>query len=297
MRKLKFLFITLLSVIILTASLVGCKSEKNDVPRVKGLFYKVEKDGNYLYLGGSVHVGKEVKFVDSVEKAYKESIGLGVEVDIQSSKISETMNNESMYPEGDNLLNHITPETKEKIENIISELGLKLDYKQYKLWALQSVMTTAIANKAELSVYNGIDYKFITKANVDKKPIISLENTDIQLKAINAGGDEYQVEVINNLPEIEEQQKALGKMYEAVINGDIPQIEKYTSIINSGSELSRESYNYMAVERNKNMTSKIEGFISENKKYFIVVGAGHIVGEDGIIKALEDKGYAITRLE
>ncbi|WP_326512536.1 TraB/GumN family protein [Clostridium intestinale] len=126
MKKLKFLFITLLSVIILTASLVGCEGKKNDVPRVKGLFYKVEKDGNYLYLGGSVHVGKEVKFIDSVEKAYKESIGLGVEVDIQNS---------------------------------------------------------------------------------------------------------------------------------------------------------------------------IEGFISENKKYFIVVGAGHIVGEDGIIKALEDKGYSITRLE
>lgn len=297
MRKLKSVFITLLSVIILTASLVGCEGKKNDVPRVKGLFYKVEKDGNYLYLGGSVHVGKEVKFIDSVEKAYKESIGVGVEVDIQSNKISENMNKESMYPEGDNLLNHITPETKEKIENIISELGLKLDYKQYKLWALQSVMTTAIANKAELSVYNGIDYKFITKANVDKKPVISLENLDIQLKALTVGGDEYQIELFNNYPSIEEQQKALEELYKSVINGDIPQIEKYTAAIDSGSKLSRESYESLVVERNKNMTSKIEGFISENKKYFIVVGAGHVVGEDGIIKALEDKGYSITRLE
>ncbi|ERK29038.1 TraB/GumN family protein [Clostridium intestinale] len=297
MRKLKSVFITLLSVIILTASLVSCESKKNDIPTVQGLFYKVEKDGNYLYLGGSVHVGKEVKFIDSVEKAYKESDGLGVEINIQDKKLSEALNKEMMYPEGDNLLNHITPETKDKIEKIVSELGLKLDYKQYKLWALQSVITNAIANKAELSAYNGIDYKFITKATVDKKPVISLENVDIQLKAINAGGDELQSEVINNLPEIEEQQKALGEMYEAVINGDIPKIEKYTSTINSGSELSRESYNYMAVERNKNMISKIEGFISENKKYFIVVGAGHIVGEDGIIRALEDKGYAVTRLE
>jgi len=228
MKKLKILLITLLSVIILIASLVGCESKKSDIPTVQGLFYKVERDGNYLYLGGSVHVGKEVKFVDSVEKAYKESIGLGVEVDIQSNKISENMNKESMYPEADNLLNHITPETKEKIENIISELGLKLDYKQYKLWALQSVMTTAIANKAELSVYNGIDYKFITKANVDKKPVISLENLDIQLKALTAGGDEYQIELFNNYPRIEEQQKALEELYKSVINGDIPKIEKYT---------------------------------------------------------------------
>ena len=154
MRKLKFLFITLLSVIILTASLVGCEGKKNDVPRVKGLFYKVEKDGNYLYLGGSVHVGKEVKFIDSVEKAYKESIGLGVEVDMQNSKVSETINKESMYPEGDNLLNHI--------------------------------------------------------------------------KALTVGGDEYQIELFNNYPSIEEQQKLLLELYEAVINGDIPQIEKYT---------------------------------------------------------------------
>lgn len=297
MRKLKSVFITLFSVIILTASLFGCESKKNDVPTVKGLFYKIEKDGNYLYLGGSVHVGKEVKFIDSVEKAYKESTGLGVEVDIQNSKVNETMNKESMYPEGDSLDNHISSETKDRIEKIVSELELKLDYKQYKLWALQSIITTAIANKAELSVYNGIDYKFITKANVDKKPIISLENLDIQLKALMAGGDEYQVEVFNNSPTIEEQQKLLGELYESVINGDIPKIEKYTAAIDSGSELSRESYDYLVVERNENMLSKIEGFISENKKYFIVVGAGHLVGEDGIIKALEDKGYSITRLE
>lgn len=161
-----------------------------------------------------------------------------------------------MYLEGNNLLNHITPETKEKIEkieNIISELGLKLDYKQYKLWALQSVITTAIANKAELSVYNGIDYKFITKANVDKKPVISLENLDIQLKALTAGEDEYQIELFNKYPRIEEQQKALEELYKSVINGDIPQIEKYTAAIDSGSKLSRESYESLVVERNKNM--------------------------------------------
>ena len=204
------------------------KVKKNDVPRVKGLFYKVEKDGNYLYLGGSVHVGKEVKFIDSVEKAYEESDGLGVEINIQDKKLSEALNKEMIYPEGDNLLNHITLETKDKIEKIVLELGLKLDYKQYKLWALQSVITNAIANKAELSAYNGIDYKFITKATVDKKPVISLENLDIQLKALTVGGDEYQIELFNNYPSIEEQQKLLLELYEAVINGDIPQIEKYT---------------------------------------------------------------------
>ncbi|WP_183279054.1 TraB/GumN family protein [Clostridium fungisolvens] len=33
------------------------------------------------------------------------------------------------------------------------------------------------------------------------------------------------------------------------------------------------------------------------EKHLIVVGAGHIIGQDGLIEKLKTKGYTITRLE
>jgi hypothetical protein len=40
------------------------------------------------------------------------------------------------------------------------------------------------------------------------------------------------------------------------------------------------------------MTSKIEGFLAGTGRYFVVVGAGHLVGEEGIISLLERRGFS-----
>ena len=44
------------------------------------------------------------------------------------------------------------------------------------------------------------------------------------------------------------------------------------------------------------MVDKIEGFLENDEIYFVVVGAGHLVGENGIINLLEEKGYITEQL-
>lgn len=36
-------------------------------------------------------------------------------------------------------------------------------------------------------------------------------------------------------------------------------------------------------------------FSQQNKTTFVLVGAGHIGGENGLLKTLEKKGYVVTR--
>ncbi|WP_426253101.1 TraB/GumN family protein [Paenibacillus pabuli] len=42
---------------------------------------------------------------------------------------------------------------------------------------------------------------------------------------------------------------------------------------------------------------KPDGYLTNGKgeEYFIVVGAAHYLGDQGIVKLLEDKGYAVER--
>ena len=49
-------------------------------------------------------------------------------------------------------------------------------------------------------------------------------------------------------------------------------------------------------ERNFRMVDKIEGFLEDDDVCFMVVGAGHLVGENGIINLLAKKGYKISQL-
>jgi uncharacterized protein YbaP (TraB family) len=39
-------------------------------------------------------------------------------------------------------------------------------------------------------------------------------------------------------------------------------------------------------DRNNAMTEKIRGYLQQPKTYFVVVGAAHLVGDDGIVKQL-----------
>jgi uncharacterized protein YbaP (TraB family) len=49
-------------------------------------------------------------------------------------------------------------------------------------------------------------------------------------------------------------------------------------------------------ERNDKMTSKIEGYLKSNGTYFVIVGAGHLVGKKGIVELLKSKGYGVEQL-
>ena len=46
-------------------------------------------------------------------------------------------------------------------------------------------------------------------------------------------------------------------------------------------------------ERNRKMVLKIEDYLGANDTCFVVVGAGHLVGEKGIIQLLKKKGYYV----
>ncbi len=55
-------------------------------------------------------------------------------------------------------------------------------------------------------------------------------------------------------------------------------------------------YEKFYLERNKLMLEKIKNFLKDKKIYFIVIGAGHLIGEEGIIENLIRDGYRVERI-
>jgi len=48
--------------------------------------------------------------------------------------------------------------------------------------------------------------------------------------------------------------------------------------------------------RNRNWLPKIEGYLRSGKTYFVVVGAGHMGGPNGLLALLKARGYKIEQL-
>ncbi len=48
--------------------------------------------------------------------------------------------------------------------------------------------------------------------------------------------------------------------------------------------------------RKSDACRKIEAYLKTRETHFVVVGAGHLVGEQGIVQTLRRKGYTVEQL-
>jgi len=56
-----------------------------------------------------------------------------------------------------------------------------------------------------------------------------------------------------------------------------------------------EDYNdKMITKRNITMTDTLINYFENKQNVFFVVGIGHVIGEDGIVNLLKNKGYAVN---
>ena len=58
-----------------------------------------------------------------------------------------------------------------------------------------------------------------------------------------------------------------------------------------------KDYNKKLIDdRNITMTNKVEEYFKDNKKVFFMVGALHVIGDKGIAKELEQRGYTVKQI-
>jgi len=54
-------------------------------------------------------------------------------------------------------------------------------------------------------------------------------------------------------------------------------------------------YESLFYERNRKMADKIEKMLAGRGTYFVAVGAGHLVGRQGIIDILSRRGFSVRQ--
>lgn len=78
--------------------------------------------------------------------------------------------------------------------------------------------------------------------------------------------------------------------------GDVKAMESLvTQTLNEYPEI-RPIYDMLFYRRNRDMTARIEQFLQSRDTVFVVVGAAHLVGKEGIIELLKKKGYKTEQM-
>lgn len=254
-----------------------------------------------VYLMGSIHLGKPSMYPldPDIELAFQVSDHLVVEVDIDALDPLQTqqkMLSLGMYADGDSLTDNITPQTLRKLEKRMEGYGLEPSYfTLFKPWFVALSLTVMQIKQLGFDENYGIDKYFLGKAR-DRMPILEIESLDEQLSLL-AGLPDQELFLEFTLNTLDDTEKMLDVLLKAWQEGDaatmgqimISQaLEKYPQ--------TRPIYEKIFFERNRNMTQKIQEYLEKEGTYFVVVGAGHLVGEKGIVALLKKAGFEVEQL-
>jgi uncharacterized protein YbaP (TraB family) len=267
----------------------------------KSFLWKVQSKTNTVYVLGSIHYLKKEMYPldEKIEKAFEQSNILGVEVNVNDiSKMDVHKIIEStVYSGGETLEKHLSPEASELVKKQLTEMGTSLEaVNKYRPWFLALSLASIEIVKLGFDPNYGVDRYFLSKA-MEKKKIVELESFEYHINLFsNLSEKDQELFLLYTLKDIKVLEQELDKLVKAWTAGDGEGIEWImTQSIKEDKRLI-PIYEKLVVERNREMVSKIEEYLKEKETIFVIVGAGHLVGSQGIIELLKGKGFLPEQL-
>jgi uncharacterized protein YbaP (TraB family) len=273
----------------------------------KGPFWKVSDEDSSVYLLGSIHIADSSLYPLSKDilNAFQTSDSLVLEADLVKSSQPEEiqyMQQKMIYQDDNTLDKNISKELYTRFIELVKPFGIPEQIaKKYKPWAAALIAQNLNLSQNNLDASLGIDLFFTSKAT-GKKEILEIEGLKFQIDLFDSFSNELQIKYLNGVLGTEEETKqqvdVLKGMLKAWKEGNISDLEKTLESENDNSDETKEFNEKLLTTRNDNMTKKVKEYLADpsKKTYFIVVGAGHMVGKNGIATQLKD-GYTIEQIK
>jgi len=165
--------------------------------------------------------------------------------------------------------------------------------KRKRTFATSRTSQNALLMKLDFAGKYGVDRHFYWKAKAVGKRILGLETLDYQISVLDHIILTSQ-KMMNgrNRQNAEKASQRLHQLVQAWHKGD----EETLAQMIDHEKASPEVYQTVYYDRNMKWLPKIESFIGKEENYLVIVGVGHLVGEDGLVKLLEDKGHTVRRM-
>ncbi len=243
------------------------------------------------YLYGTIHLVPKEKFVvkKSIDRAFNTSEILALEIDLNMS-LSDKINaaREMILPNNKKLSDYMSEEEFNKLKSYCRDTLHISKSKFNRYLRLKPFFFSAVLVQESIGKSKGYDTYFQKKANKKKIPLAGLEKLEDQLSLVNKLDMQEQIDALKESSSAE--LREYYEMLDLYLKEDINALEKL--IINSESMDENFKENFL-IKRNKNWIPVIEKLV-QNKSSFIAVGAAHLLGEEGVIQLLKNKGYTLT---
>ncbi len=264
------------------------------------LLWRAELGVSVLHLLGSVHVARPDLYpLDArIERAFTESDVLVLELDLDATAqfgAAQHMIEAARLPAGQRLADVVAPETWRLFEQKQAQRGQStFGLRGFHPWFVALTLTTQALEAAGFSAEHGIDEHFRARAEGQKR-IVALETVEEQLALFTGLSPETEETMLRQtLEELDRYGAELDAAFRAWSSGDAKAIDEL--LIGPMRSAHPDVFEQLFTARNRRMTSKLRGMVAETPgRYFAVVGAGHLIGADGIVDLLRVQGIVAAQ--
>lgn len=291
---------TMIFYCLLTVFFLGCKAQRAPgfVQQNNSNTLLWEVSGNGLqkpsFLFGTFHLlcKQDIHFSDQLKKAvnFSDEVYMELDMDDPSTMLGGIL---YMNMRGDTTLSDLyTAKEYARLKNYFSDtlkmpLSLLQKAKPYFLVALLYPRMMNCSSPA------GVEEQLVKLAKEDKKEIQGLETMQFQASVFDSIPYQWQAkELLKNIDSFSVNKKEFETMLEYYKNQDMDSIKRMLG----KSEFGSDKYDRLLLtDRNKKWVKKLDS-IMKKESVFVAVGAGHLVGDNGLISLLKKQGYMLEPL-
>jgi uncharacterized protein YbaP (TraB family) len=262
--------------------------------------WMAEGAANRVYLLGSVHLlrAQDHPLPQVIDDVYDDAETLYMELDMDDLDpllMQSTINRLGMLDEGTSLQDVMGVELYAEAKARAAELDLPLEMlERTEPWLAAITVEQLALSRIGFNPSYGVEMHLLRKATSDGKEILGFESVEQQLAYLDGLSLDAQRDLLmQTLAESAAIQDLMDDLILAWRSGDIDYLERTLLEDVSGYP---ELYDTIVASRNRLWVDTIDALLEQREDYLVVVGALHLVGEDGVPQLLEQRGVRITQM-
>lgn len=251
-----------------------------------------------VYLFGTVHALQPDHPWQSakIEAAIKESGTLWLEIPNpdDSASMQPLILQLGMDP-AHTLSSRLTPDQVTKLNKAAAGLpGGAALLEPMKPWLAGMMLSLAPVLQAGYDPDSGVEFALKPEFTKVGKPVKGFETAEQQIHYFADMSDKAQLDFLTSeLDDADTAADKLRQMVGAWYAGDLAKLDELNNA--DFRDKYPDLFQILVVKRNQNFTTQIEEMLKGEGVSFVAVGAGHLVGKDGVPAMLQKQGYKVVR--
>lgn len=195
---------------------------------------------------------------------------------------------------GSSISSNLTEAELATLKELLVPLGMPFEAADtMRPWMLSTMASVGLLVENGFNPNSGVEKQLLPMIQGQK--IRALETATAQLEMLASMPDDDQMNMLKEmLAELDETAEDLKELVTDWSVGNIADLED--ELLDEMKADYPISFDAIFTQRNKNWVDQIEIEMKGSGTDFIAVGAGHLVGEDGVPAMLKARGYDVKRL-